>query len=56
LGREYASVSFIFISSNLDSWSKLLIVVAPEIVSAKFWITGALHTPINRESSLAEGM
>ena len=46
-GREYASDSFIFASLNLDSSSKLLIVVEPEIVSAKCCITGALHTPTN---------
>ena len=34
LGREFASASFIFMSLNLDSSSKLLVVVAPEIVSA----------------------
>ena len=55
-GREYASVSFKFMSLNRDSSSKLLIVVEPEIVSAKCCITGALHTPTNLVSSRAEGM
>ena len=55
-GREYASVSFKFTSLNRDSSSKLLIVVEPEIVSAKCCITGALHTPTNLVSSRAEGM
>ena len=56
LGREFASASFIFMSLNLDSSSKLLVVVAPEIVSVKCCITGALHTPTNLDSSRAEGM
>ena len=56
LGREFASASFIFVSLNLDSSSKLLIVVEPEIVSAKCYITGALHTPTNLASSRAEVM
>ena len=55
-GREFASVSFIFVSLNLDSSSKLLIVVEPEIVSAKCCINGALHTPTSLASSRAEGM
>lgn len=56
LGREYASMSFIFVSLNLDSSSKLLMVVEPEIVSEKCCITGALHTPTNLVSSRAEGI
>ena len=56
LGREFASASFIFLSLNLDSSSKLLMVDAPDNVSAKCCITGALHTPTNLDSSLAEGM
>ena len=56
LGREFASASFIFVSLNLDSSSKLLMVGAPEIVSAKCCITGALHTPTNLASSRAQGM
>ena len=56
LGREFASASSIFVSLNLDSSSKLLMVVAPEIVSVKCCITGALHTPTNLDSSRAEGM
>ena len=55
-GREYASNSFIFASLNLDSSSKLLIVVEPEIVSAKCCIIGALHTPTNLASSRADDM
>ena len=55
-GREFVSISFIFVSLNLDSSSKLLIVVEPEIVSAKCCINGALHTPTNLASSRAEGM
>jgi hypothetical protein len=55
-GQEYASDSCIFASLNLDSSSKLLIVVEPEIVSAKCCITGALHTPTNLASSRADGM
>ena len=55
-GRQYASVSFIFVPLNLDPSSKLRIVVAPEIVSAKCCITGALHTPTSLASSRAEGM
>ena len=56
LGRAFTSTSFIFVSLNLDSSSKLLMVVAPEIVSAKCCITGALHTPTNLASSRAQGM
>ena len=56
LGREFASASFIFVSLNLDSSSKLLMVVASKIVSVKCCITGALHTPANLDSSRAEGM
>ena len=33
IGREFASASLIFLSLNLDSLSKLLMVVAPEIIS-----------------------
>ena len=55
-GREFVSVSFIFVSLNLDSSSKLLIVVEPDIVSEKCCINGALHTPTNLANSLAEGM
>ena len=56
LGQELASINFIFVSLNLDSSSKLLKVVELEIVSTKFSITGALHTPTNLASSRAEGM
>jgi hypothetical protein len=55
-GRQYASVNFIFVILNLDSSSKLRIVVEPEIVSAKCCITGALQTPTSLASSRAEGM
>jgi len=41
LGWEYLSISFIFMSLNLDSCSKHFMVVDPEIVSEKCCITGA---------------
>ena len=41
LGWEYLSINFIFMSLNLGSCSKLLMVVDPEIVSEKCCITGA---------------
>ena len=55
IGREFASASFIFLSLNLDSLSKLLMVVVAEIVSEKCCITGALHTPTNLDNSRADG-
>ena len=55
IGREFASASFIFLSLNLDSLSKLLMVVAPEIISEKCCITGALHTPTNLDNSCDVG-
>jgi hypothetical protein len=55
-GRQYASVSFIFVPQNLDSSSRLRIVVEPEIVSAKCCIIGTLRTPTSLDSSRAEGM
>jgi hypothetical protein len=54
LGCEYLSINCIFISLNLDSCSKLLIVVDPEIVSEKCCITGAWHMPVNRANSRAD--
>jgi hypothetical protein len=54
LGCEYLSINRIFISLNLDSCSKLLMVVDPEIVSEKCCITGAWHMPVNRANSRAD--
>jgi len=54
LGWEYLSINFILMSLNLDSCSKLLMVVDPEIVSEKCCITGAWHVPTNRANSLAD--
>jgi hypothetical protein len=54
LGCEYLSINCIFISLNLDSCSKLLMVVDPEIVSEKCCITGAWHIPVNRANSRAD--
>lgn len=54
LGWEYLSISFIFVSLNLDSCSKHLMVVDPEMVSEKCCITGASHIPTNRANSRAD--
>jgi hypothetical protein len=54
LGCEYLSINCIFISLNLNSCSKLLMVVDPEIVSEKCCITGAWHMPVNRANSRAD--
>ena len=54
--REYPSISLILESLNLGSWSKLPMVVDPEMVSAKCCINGALHMPTNHASSRAEGI
>ena len=54
LGWENLSINFIFMSLNLDSCSKPLMVVDPEMVSAKCCITGAWHMPTNRANSRAD--